>query len=349
MKKTLIIIIPLALLTLGLMAVKQSRRLAAHQEQLAAARSEQEQTLREAEALKAANQQLEQEQTELREQLRDAAPRVPALPPAAGAATAPARAMAKAPPSAEPEKPGQNAGGMGQFLAKMIEDPDTRKFIRDQQRQMLDPLYAPLMKELRLTPEEAGQLKDFLADTQMKGAEKATSLFGGGTNRTELLAAAAAEQKSADEQIKGFLGEDRYAQFKDYQLTLGERMQLNQFKVQTADSEGALTDQQTEMLLTLMKEEKQNVAAAMGQPLPGAVPDAANMQAMLSGEQTDKLLQAQELANERVFERARSLLPENQLKFLGKFQTNQMQMMRLGMNMARKMFAPEGGTASPKE
>lgn len=126
-------------------------------------------------------------------------------------------------------------------------------------------------------------------------------------------------------------------------------MQFNQFKLQTVNGEGALTDQQTEALLVLMREEKQSVAAASGQPNPGAGQEAANMQAMLSGEQTDKLLQTQELVNQRVFERARSVLPENQLSSFGKFQTNQIQMMRLGLSMAKKMFAPDSGAAPAKE
>ena len=71
-------------------------------------------------------------------------------------------------------------------------------------------------------------LKDFIADTQMKGAEMAGSMFGGGsTNRTDVLNKLAAEQKESDGQIKAFLGQERYAQYQDYQQTLGERMQLN--------------------------------------------------------------------------------------------------------------------------
>ena len=90
-----------------------------------------------------------------------------------------------------------------------------------------------------------------------------------------------------------------------------------------------------------MKEEKQAVATATGQPAPGAGQNVENMQAMFSGEGTEKLLQSQETVNQRVYERAREVLSAEQLGAFGKFQTNQLQMMRMGMSMARKFMAPE--------
>jgi hypothetical protein len=208
---------------------------------------------------------------------------------------------------------------------------------------VLDQLYAPLVKQLNLTPEDAEQFKNLLADNMMKAAEKATSMMGGdsATNRTEMLKTLADEQKVFDEQVRGFLGETGYAQYKDYQQTVGERTQLSQFQQQFAGTENALTDQQTERLLALMKEEKQNVAAATGQPLPGNGQDAATMEAMFSGDGVEKLMQTQETLNQRVYERAKEVLSENQLGPFGKFQTNQLQMMRMGMSMAKKFMAPE--------
>jgi hypothetical protein len=62
---------------------------------------------------------------------------------------------------------------------------------------------------------------------------------------------------------------------------------------------------------------------------------------MFSSDATDKLMQTQESINQRVYERAREVLSENQLASFGKFQTNQLQMIRTGMNMARKFMSPE--------
>ena len=102
------------------------------------------------------------------------------------------------PPVAEGEKPDEEKGGFGKMISKMMQDPDTRKFIRDQQRMMMDQIYAPLVKKMGLTPDEAAKFKDLLADNTMKAAEKASSMFGGSasTNRTEMLNTLTAEQKT---------------------------------------------------------------------------------------------------------------------------------------------------------
>jgi hypothetical protein len=207
-------------------------------------------------------------------------------------------------------------------------------------RMMMDQLYAPLLKQLGLTPEESAKFKDLLADNMSKATEKASSLFSGlsATNHAELASAMAADQKTFDEQVKSLLGDDRYAQYKDYQLTVGERTQLNLFRQQTG-TDNPLSDQQTEQLLTLMKEEKQN-ASANGQTLSGLGQDQAGLQAMLSDEQAEKLLQSQQDISQRVYDRARSILSPEQMDSFGTFQTNQLQMMRLGIGMARKLMAP---------
>jgi hypothetical protein len=239
------------------------------------------------------------------------------------------------------------------MISKMLQDPDTRKFMRDQQRLMMDQMYAPLVKQMGLTPDEATQFKDLLADNTMKGAEAATSMFGGGasTNRTEAISTLTANQKTMDEQLKTFLGDDRYAQYKDYQETVGERTLLNQFKLQ-AGSDYNLNDQQTEAMLTFMKEEQKSVAATTGLPLGQTDKDPAKLQALFSGDKVDELIAAQDTVGQRVYERARTILSSDQLDTWGKYQTNRMQMMRMGMNMAKKMFAPDDSasdTALPSQ
>jgi hypothetical protein len=236
------------------------------------------------------------------------------------------------------------------MMSKMLADPEMKKMMRDQQAQIMNQFYGPLIKEMGLTPEEAAKFKELLADSQMKGVESAGSLLGGdSTNRTETLNALTAQQKDQEDQVKELLGDTRYAQYKDYEQTIGQRMQLDQFRQQTAGGANALTDQQADKLLAFMKEEKQNVAALTGQPPPGTGQDQANWQAMLSGEQMDKLMQGQEDADQKVYERAKAVLSSEQLDAFGAFQTNQLSMMRIGMTMARKFFAPEGGQAQPKQ
>ncbi len=339
MKNTLIAVFIATSVVLGALCVVQWQKLDRQKGQLVSLRGEMDQKTQEIADLQANQKLIAKQRHESLEQASDLAAKLQAQ----RLANAKAAASASTNQAAEDENKKQSKGGFGDAIAKMMKDPEMLKMIRDQQRTMMDSLYSPLVKKLNLPPEEAAQFKDLLADNMMKGASKATSLFGGdsSTNRTELLNTLSAEQKSFDLQVREFLGESRYAEYKNYQQTVGERTQLNQFRMQSAGGESALTDQQTEQLLGFMKEEKQVVAAATGLPMPGDNQDAATLQAMFSGEGSEKVLQSQETVNQQVYARAREILSAEQLAAFGKFQTNQLQMMRMGMNMARKFIAPE--------
>jgi hypothetical protein len=321
-----------ALVLLGV-CVYQGRRLAQQQVQIVSLRGDNEQKGQEVHELRLSKNQLNQQGRELLKQAEAEAAKVTrglaALP------AAPALSNTEAMPTG---KPGAETAAFGKLLSKMMEDPDTKQFIREQQRLMMDQLYAPLIKQLGLTSEEADKFKGLLSDHAVKAAERASSLFGSlsGTNRTEAFGTLAADVKAQQEQLKELLGEGRYAQYKEYQQTSGERLQLNMFKQQFG-GESALTDQQTEQVLTLIKEEKLALAAS-GESLPGMGNDPSTMQAALSEDHTEHLLQQQDAVSQRVYERAKAFLSADQLDAFGRFQTNQLQTMRVGMTMARKLM-----------
>jgi hypothetical protein len=254
---------------------------------------------------------------------------------------------AQAEPSAESASSGQEKdskssgeeSAFAKMLSKMMQDPDTKKIIRDQQRLTMDQLYSPLVKQLGMNAEESDKFKDLIADQAM---ESSATLFASSSpsNRTEAVASATASQTTLDTKIKELLGEDRYAQYKDYQLTVGERMQLTQFKQMLG--ENPISDQQTEQLLAIMKEEKKNVAGPNGDAFSGLSGNGkAMLDALGSDDSMEKLLQAQNEVNERVYQRANEVLSPDQLTAFGKFQTNQTALMRMGVTMARKMFGSD--------
>jgi len=339
MKNTLLLLLAATTLALGVVCIVQWQQRDAQQSEFASLRREVEQKSRDIADLEAAQELLAKQRRESLEQVGALAGKLQEQ----RQATAQAEAKAAAALANAAPKPVKGKGGVGELLAKMMDDPAMAKVIRDQQRTMMDSLYNPLVKRMNLTPEEAAQFKDLLADYMTKGATQATSLLGGesATNRLAVIEKLAAEQKDFDKQVRAFLGDSRFAEYRDYQQTAGERMQLNQFQMQNMGGQSALTEPQTEQLLNLMKEEKQVVAAAYGLPMPESGHDAAQLQIMLSEGGTEKIQQAQETINQRVYERAREVLSTEQLEAFGKFQTNQLHTMRLGMNMARKFMASE--------
>jgi hypothetical protein len=81
------------------------------------------------------------------------------------------------PPSEGKAQPRANQGGFGELFSKIMQDPEAKKFIRDQQRAMMDQLYAPLIKQLGLSPDEADKFKDLLSENAGKATERARAVL----------------------------------------------------------------------------------------------------------------------------------------------------------------------------
>jgi hypothetical protein len=337
MNAKIILLLAVAAVALGTASIVQWQKAARQSSHIAALQNERRELEQQIAALQLAKDHADERQRGLLHQLSPLASE-PAPPRVEDQALQP-----DDPASSSPQKTAaQEGGGFGKFISQLMEDPDTKKLIRQQQRIMLDQLYGPLIKQMGLNQEEAGQFKELLSDEMMKGTERASALFGGTeADRKELVNKLAEEQKSSEAKLREFLGDGLYAQYKDYQQTIAERTQLNMFRQQSADSPHQLSEAQAEQLLLLMSEEKRSVASSVGQQLPGLDQNAA-LEAALSEDRTEAMLRAQEEVNQRVLERAAALLKPEQLQGFEQFQNNQLQMMRMGMSMARKLIGPDG-------
>jgi hypothetical protein len=349
MKYTLVLVLALTTAVLTAVCLMQSHKSATQQVQAAALRGELEVKSQQMETVQAAQQAAERRRQQLAAQAEALAAQLQARQAAATNA-APATAPTNPSAVAGTAKPDDEKGGFGKMISKMMDNPETRQLMRNQQRMMIDQSYASLIKQMGLTPEEADKFKGMLADHAMKGAEKAFAAMNsaGSANSADAFKGLSAQQGSFDEEVRAFLGDDHYSQYKSYQETLPDRMMLNQFKLQ-AGTDYNLTDPQSEALLKFMAEERKSVAATTGLPLTEGSKDPAAFQALMSGEKVDEFIRAQETVGQRVYERARTILSPEQLQTLGRFQTNQIQMTRVGLSMMRTMLAPRGpGSATPQ-
>ena len=234
-------------------------------------------------------------------------------------------------------KDGLFGKGVGEMLGKMMKDPAMREVMREQQKAMINLMYGGLFKDLNLAPEERDKLKGILTDAQMKNVEAAQALFSPGPEGGEGAAKDAGQQiaeakKQTDAEIKALLGDERFAQYEEYQKNMGERMQMDQLKTQLA-GDNPLRDDQTAQLLQAMKEEKIK--------LPPVIPSDQTLvptKEMFAGDNLDKQLKWMEDYNRRVLERAGQILTPEQLKQYQSFQDQQLAMQRLGLQMAKQMF-----------
>jgi len=327
---------------LGLVCLLQFQKLREQQTRLASLQNHAEQMSQQIEALEEGQKRAAEQRKALLSQSEELAGRLEAQQLAQTQAVVSLATNIALAPAETNDNP---LGAFGKMIGKMMRDPDLKKLIRDQQRGMVDQLYGPLIRQLGLNETDASSLKDLLMDNMMKTTDKASSLLGS-TNRVAMAGALAADQKDFEAQLKSFLGEDGYAKYEAYQQTVGERAQLNLYKQQNAGTALSLTEPQTEALLSIMEEEKKYVTSLTGQSVSGSAQNPANLEAILSPEQTDKMLQVQEQVNQRVYQRAATLLGPDQLSAFGAFQTNQLQMLRMSMSMARKFLNPGSSDSS---
>lgn len=352
MQKTLIGILTTLTLVLGVVCVRQSGQLRASREQVRATEEARatETEAREAQVsrmknLERSNERLEQQVqqfasvtttlrsndvrqssnlTALAQQLR------PPFPGGAGAA------------GEGGGESGQLGKGVGEMLGKMMKDPAMREMMRDQQKAVIKLMYAGLFKDLNLTPEEKDKLQGIFTESQMQNVEAAQGMFGG---EKEGAAEEATRQitegkKQTEAEVRALLGEERYAQYEDYQKNMAERMQLDQFKNQLA-GDSPLRDEQMKQLLQLMQAEK----AARPPAIPTDQTQVPRKE-MFTAENLDKQMKWMEDYNRRVLEGAGKILSPEQLQQYQAFQEQQAAMQKLGLQMTRGMFGGDkaGGT-----
>lgn len=296
---------------------------------------------KEAKAAKATAAETQKEQQSLRSEVRGLELELNNARAAQGRALERSNQVASAkPPAAGPEGGKSQGGNPMNMLKQMMDDPEMAKVIKEQQRVMMDMMYGPLFKELGLTEEESTQFKEMLLNRQMN-AMKHT---GGLTEKDpELRKAAmetvAAENKDFENELKDFLGDDRYAKYQDFNTTLSERMTLNMFAQQSN-----LRPEQSEQLLQLMAQEKKAFQAQN----PGASidPNQDWQKLFEAGDAMDRHFQQQEQINASVLQKAQQYLTPDQVKAFGNYMKQQNDMARASMKMAQKMMGAEG-TATP--
>ncbi len=248
-----------------------------------------------------------------------------------------APAGAAKPAATDSEVGTDEGGGFMKGLAKMFSDPKMKDAMRAQQAAGINMMYADLAKEVGLAPDEARQVLALLADRQMEMTGKSMAAMSKTGLDAKALEAAGKETEAAksvyDEQIKAVVGDQRYAKFKDYENSMGERVVLDQIQKQLSAGGTPLEAGQTTGLLAIMKEERAKVPnpAAAGNP-------SAQMKMMQSEDGMNAYVKTQEEFNRRVLDRARTVLSPDQMLTFEAAQKQQIEMQRMGLEMSKQMF-----------
>jgi hypothetical protein len=330
MRTRLALFCTLAAIAFGISWVVQGQKLAEARRQLVSIREKLDEASKQLDKSQAAQKRSAKQRAELLRRVNDLAAQVQERQ----VATVPTNA----PMVAEGEKPDEESAALAKALIGFQNDPETKKTIREHQRLIMERRYGSLIQRMGLTPEEADKFKDLIGDSERKTTLSLLSNDFVTTNSLETLNKIVAAQKHLDEEVKQLLGDGRFAQYQDYKQMVGEREQFRQFESEVPGN--ALTDQQREQLLTVMKEEKQQVIASTGLPVSGFAKttdefvgeDLSSLPPLLSKYSEDQLdelfFQAQQRVNQRVYERAKAVLRPEQLEAFGAYQTHKLEEMR---------------------
>ena len=238
-----------------------------------------------------------------------------------------ARALAAAPiepvasPTPEQTKP-KNP------FAALFKDPAMRKMMAASQAAALRGLYSDFLKQAHLTPDETEKFFQLLQDRQTALMDQSADMMSGSSMD---MNAASAATNTADAALKDLLGADRFSQYQDFEKTLGPRMELQQFNQQLSGQGMPLQDYQNTALIQIMSQESSAMPNFNG---AGGTQQLANM----NDGDVSQLTQQIDATNQRIYNRAMSVLTPPQLSAFATYQKNMAAAQVAGITMARQMM-----------
>lgn len=213
------------------------------------------------------------------------------------------------------------SNSLGGALDKMMEDPGMRDFMRQQQVAFIKTQYAPLIKSLNLSPEAADKFIQLLADNGISGMDRGLAYMKGDLDQTALQQQQLAAKKELDGQLQSLLGADGFGQYEQFAQEVPARTILTQLKSQM---DNPLTDDQSAKLLALMKNN---------------TPDENNVSDLATSKDAmEQFIEREADQNQVILQKAADFLSPDQLATLGTFQTNMINMQRMGANMKEQFL-----------
>jgi hypothetical protein len=138
----------------------------------------------------------------------------------------------------------------------MMNDPEAQQLMALQQKAQISSRYAPVLRALKLTPDQIAQFKALLLEKQTVRNDVLLSATQQGINPLqnpqELRDLEASAQAEIDAKIKTVLGDDAYAQFQNFQQTQGQRGIVNQLRDSLSYTATPLTKEQSDELVPIL-------------------------------------------------------------------------------------------------
>lgn len=182
----------------------------------------------------------------------------PSLPPASApisrsAAPAPAVRAAVEPAVVTPQAAFQR-------MRDMLKDPEYRAAMQQQHRMSMRHAYPDVATALALTPQQTDDFFELLAAQQLRAME--TARLGppaDEANQREQLQRLQELQQQNEAELAALLGADKAQAWKDYQRSMGARIQVRELRTLLADTSEPLRSSQAEPFIAALAAEEQRV------------------------------------------------------------------------------------------
>lgn len=161
-------------------------------------------------------------------------------------------------PSAERPAARRNNRGpnrANEFMA-LMDKPEMQRLVALERKGALDARFAPLFKNLNLTPEQLDKFKNLLVEKQTSMMDVLAAAREQGVNpRTDPAAfrqMVTDAQNEIDASIKSTLGDAAYAQYQGFEQTQPQRNTVSQLEQRLSYSSTPLTSSQSDQLVSIL-------------------------------------------------------------------------------------------------
>jgi RNA polymerase sigma factor (sigma-70 family) len=213
----------------------------------------------------------------------------------------------------------------GNPFSEMFKDPAMLEAMRPQQLMSAKLMYAPLVKQLNLSTEQADKFYNIIVDEGLKSLKAVQS----GNVSPDA-------GKSMESDLQSLLGDAGFGQYTDY-VKNDMAGQSTLMAIKNDFVNNPLSETQQQQLLQAMKAARQTVTA--NNPLDSSQANPSDKMAVM-----DQTMQQQEQINQNVLQQAAAFLSPDQLQTLSTSQSNMIAMQKAMGPMMQKMFsnAPSG-------
>ncbi len=232
---------------------------------------------------------------------------------------------------------GGEAGNLGRMLAEMMNNPEMKGMMKQQQEAQIDVLYGGLYNRLHLNDADKQELKKMIAERMQGETELGLRLMDAGLSEDQkktVFKALSDAKDASDRKIKAFLNNEQdYQMFQSWEGSKAERMALTLGHAAFSAVGEPLTTQQEDQLVNSM---------ASARTRRTDVPDLSNVKglASMSGDEKEmaRVAAAFSAQAQEVYAAAASFLTPKQLEALKTMQEQQQAMQAASLKMGASIF-----------